>query len=168
MAGKTTNRVQNPTKIKDQIIAWISDGKTLREYCRQKGKPCYRTVYTMLEKDEDFSARFARARDLGHDVLADECLQIADSICIGEETTDNLNGRSVIRKDQILHRKLQIETRLKLLAKWNPKKYGDKLTTEHTGEDGGPIKYADETKRESRFMDLLAVIQQRKQLDQPE
>jgi hypothetical protein len=39
----------------------------------------------------------------------------------------------------IEHRKLRIETRLKLLAKWNPKKYGDKLA--HTGASGdGPIE----------------------------
>jgi hypothetical protein len=32
------------------------------------------------------------------------------------------------------HRKLRIDTRLKLLAKWNPKKYGDKQAIEHSGE----------------------------------
>ena len=37
-------------------------------------------------------------------------------------------------------RRLQIETRLKLLAKWNPKKYGAKQQTELTGPDGGAIK----------------------------
>ena len=41
----------------------------------------------------------------------------------------------------IEHRKLRIDTRLKLLAKWNPKKYGDKLA--HTGPEGdGPIQAA--------------------------
>jgi len=34
----------------------------------------------------------------------------------------------------IEHRKLRIDTRLKLLAKWNPKKYGDKQAIEHSGE----------------------------------
>jgi hypothetical protein len=32
-----------------------------------------------------------------------------------------------VREDMLGHRKLQIETRLKLLAKWSPKRYGDKL-----------------------------------------
>ena len=34
------------------------------------------------------------------------------------------------------HRKLQIETRLKLLAKWDPKRYGDKVDLNHGGEVG--------------------------------
>jgi hypothetical protein len=38
--------------------------------------------------------------------------------------------------DMIEHRKLRIETRLKLLAKWNPKKWGDKTQVDMnvTGE----------------------------------
>ncbi|MNU09652.1 hypothetical protein D3C72_2563420 [compost metagenome] len=39
------------------------------------------------------------------------------------------------------HRRLQVETRLKLLAKWHPKKYGEKVTAEHTGPNGAPIQY---------------------------
>jgi hypothetical protein len=34
----------------------------------------------------------------------------------------------------IAHRKLKIETRLKLLSKWNPKKYGDKMDVTTDGE----------------------------------
>ena len=34
------------------------------------------------------------------------------------------------------HRKLQIETRLKLLAKWSPKKYGEKIQQELSNPDG--------------------------------
>jgi hypothetical protein len=36
------------------------------------------------------------------------------------------------------HRKLRIETRLKLLAKWNPKKYGDKVQV--GGDAENPLK----------------------------
>jgi hypothetical protein len=36
------------------------------------------------------------------------------------------------------HRKLQIETRLKLLAKWNPKKYGDRVQL--AGDADSPLK----------------------------
>ena len=42
-------------------------------------------------------------------------------------------------EDMLGHRNLQIETRLKLLAKWNPKKYGERVA--HEGVEGGaPIK----------------------------
>jgi hypothetical protein len=35
---------------------------------------------------------------------------------------------------------LRIETRLKLLAKWDPKRYGERLHSEVTGVDGGPLQ----------------------------
>ena len=38
------------------------------------------------------------------------------------------------------HRKLQIETRLKLLAKWNPKKYGDRVTMAGDAENPLAVK----------------------------
>ena len=37
------------------------------------------------------------------------------------------------------HRKLQVETRLKLLAKWDPKRYGEKLAL-GGADDLPPIK----------------------------
>jgi hypothetical protein len=42
----------------------------------------------------------------------------------------------------VAHAKLRAEHRLKLLAKWNPKKYGDKIQAEHTGANGGAIQVA--------------------------
>lgn len=54
---------------------------------------------------------------------------------VGEIVTEKPDGSvEVKRADMIEHRKLRIETRLKLLAKWNPKKYGDKLDLNHGGE----------------------------------
>ena len=45
---------------------------------------------------------------------------------------------TVTEEDMLGHRKLQIETRLKLLAVWDPKRYGNKM---QIGGDGGdPIK----------------------------
>ena len=49
----------------------------------------------------------------------------------GESAGWELNG------DHVQRSRLRIDTRLKLLAKWNPRKYGDKLA--HTGPEGGDI-----------------------------
>jgi hypothetical protein len=40
------------------------------------------------------------------------------------------------------HRRLQVETRLKLLAKWDPKRHGERIATEISGPDGGEIRTA--------------------------
>jgi hypothetical protein len=120
----------------DAIIEWIAEGKPLREFCRQEDTPGWRTVYDWLERDSDFSARFARARDMGADAIAEEALSIADTPLEGERTETDADGDTkVVREDMLGHRRLQVDTRLKLLAKWHPKKYGDK--TEHT--INGPV-----------------------------
>lgn len=106
-------------EIADQVVDWISQGKTLREFCRQPGNPSFVTVYEWLAKDEEFAVRFAHARETGHEVLAQECAAIADENCIDQVDV----GRN----------RLRIETRLKLLAKWNPKKWGEKQSVEHGG-----------------------------------
>lgn len=122
-----------PEKAAEEILAWIASGQTLREFCRQKGKPAWRTVYDWLEKDQEFRARFARARDMGHDAIAEEALAIADTPVEGETITEDEDGTKTVTGDMLGHRKLQVDTRLKLLAKWNPKKYGDKVDVAHTG-----------------------------------
>ena len=134
-AGRPKESV--PQEKADEVIQWIANGKPLREFCRIEGNPCFRTVYDWLEKDEQFSARFARARELGEDVIAQECLEIADN---GENDwmeRTNKKGESIgwmVNGEAVLRSRLRDDTRLKLLSKWNPKKYGERI--EHTGEVG--------------------------------
>ena len=129
----------DPAQFLPEIHAWIESGKTLRAYCRQDGKPSYGTVYDWLEADAKDagieSSRFARARELGEEQIMQECLAIADETQTGEIVTVKADGTKEVKTaDMIEHRKLRIETRLKLLAKWNPKKYGDKLDLNVSGE----------------------------------
>lgn len=108
-----------PRDIADEIVEWIGQGKTLRDYCRQDGKPKPATVYDWLVKDEEFGKRFARARETGYEALAQECQAIADENCADQVDV----GRN----------RLRVETRLKLLAKWWPQKYGDRQAVDHGG-----------------------------------
>ena len=117
--------------IVNEIINWIAHGNTLRSYCRQKNKPNWRTISNWLEKDDgDFIARFAHARDMGADAIAEECLEIIDSpppLC-GSEGNTRLDPAAVQMQ------KNRVEARLKLLAKWNPKKYGERVGVEAKGD----------------------------------
>ena len=121
-----------PVDIAAEVLHWLGEGKTLRAYCRQEGKPSYRAIYRWLDKDEEFSSRFAQARDLGEDVIAQECLAIAD-----DESKDVYGELELPNNVAVNRAKLRIETRLKLLAKWNPKKYGDKIM--HQGDESQPL-----------------------------
>lgn len=112
----------------DAIIEWISAGKTLREWCRQNDYH-FSSIYDWMDKDESFARRFARAREVGHDVIAEECLAIIDEDpeFVATENGSHRDGA------HISWLKNRAEMRLKLLAKWNPKKYGDKVDLNHGG-----------------------------------
>jgi hypothetical protein len=130
-----------PQKTADEIVEWISEGKTLREFCRQEGKPSFSAVYAWQKKDAQFAERIACARESGEEVIHQECLGIADTTQMGVIVTDKDGVIETKTADMIEHRKLRIDTRLKLLAKWNPRKYGDKLDMNIAGKDGGPLVF---------------------------
>ena len=124
----------NKEQIKDEIVTWIAQGKTLREFCRQDGMPSFVAVYDWLRDDKNFDLRFMRARDAGHDVIAEECAALADMepLAVFDEA-----GNKRYDPGSIAWRKMQIETRVKLLAKWNPRKYGDKTIL--AGDADAPV-----------------------------
>jgi hypothetical protein len=117
-----------PEDMVEEIVAWVANGSTLRAFCRQEGKPAWRTVYAWLEKDEDFHARFAHAREMGQDAIAEDTLQIIDEFPM---STGGDNPR--LDSTHVQYNKNRVEQRMKLLAKWNPKRYGDKVGVEHGG-----------------------------------
>jgi hypothetical protein len=105
------------------MVDWVSQGITIAECCRRLsvGRT---TVYAWIAASERFRDAMEAARAAGYDAIADECFNIAD-----DATKDTLeNGKP--DKEWMARSKLRIETRLKLLAKWHPKKYGEKLEIE--------------------------------------
>ncbi len=116
-----------------EICERLATGEPLAVICRDDHMPQRRVVYDWLEEDKEVNARFACARAVGFDAIAEECLEIANTPQEGEEVTTKPDGsQEVKRGDMLGHRKLQIETRLKLLAKWDPKRYGDRQAIEHS------------------------------------
>lgn len=114
-------------KIADEICERIANGEPLRQICRDEKMPAWRTVYDWQAAHADFAARIAHARELGEDAIAQECMMIADTPMIGTKSVSKATGMEITEADMIEHRRLQIDTRLKLLAKWNPRKWGDKM-----------------------------------------
>lgn len=104
--------------------------------------PGYQTVADWKNSNPEFSVDIARAREAGYDAIAQDCLKIAD-----ETGRDTIIGENGDRPDSewIARSRLRVETRLKLLAKWCPKRYGEKVEHEVTGghkvvvEIGGDI-----------------------------
>lgn len=124
-------------KLADGILERLSNGEPLAAICRSEGMPKVRTVSDWKAAHPEFAANFARAREEGADALAAECLEIADET--SNDTITLRKGEAEIEipnKEWILRSKLRVETRLKLLAKWFPKRYGDKIEMEHGVTEG--------------------------------
>lgn len=121
-------------KVAAAICERLSKGEPLAHICRDPGMPAVRTVSDWKAEHESFAANFARARDDGFDAIAAECLAIANTPVEGRRTVVKPDGTETTTEDMLGHRKLQIETRLKLLAKWDPRRYGEKIELEHLGQ----------------------------------
>jgi hypothetical protein len=135
------------------ICEQLSEGVPLRQICRDnEGFPAWRTVYDWMGRDEELSASIARARDIGYDALAEECLLIADTPQFGQKQVMSDEGATTTIEDMLGHRKLQIETRLKLLAKFHPTKYGDRVAIE--GVEGGAAIKTEDTNA-NKFLEII-------------
>lgn len=124
--------------IGEHICQRLSEGVPLMQICRDRGI-AWRTVFHWVEDRPDFAEAYQRARDLGMDAIAEECLQIADdgrNDFVKRELGEGVEVE-VFNGEHVQRSKLRIETRLKLLAKWNPKKWGDRIT--HAGDPAAPV-----------------------------
>lgn len=138
MAKKPVGRPSKFTQaLADSICARLAKGEPLASICRDESMPAVRTVSDWKSSRPEFSASFARARDEGFDAIAAECLDIADDNS-GDTRTVGREGeeREVCDTEFVQRAKLRIETRLKLLAKWDPKRYGERVALDHGGAIG--------------------------------
>lgn len=141
---KATGRPSKYTpELAKEICEKLSEGIPLREICREEHMPAWRTIYDWMGRSEDLSAAIARARDIGYDKMAEECLEIADTPVMGHKQVMSDKATYTTVEDMLGHRRLQIETRLKLLAKFHPTKYGEKA---NKVEEDDPAKTNAEAK----------------------
>lgn len=121
----------------DAICLRLTEGESLRGICRDEEMPAASTVFKWLADRKEFSEQYARAREAQADHMAEEILQIADD---GSNDTYQTENGEAVNHDVIARSRLRVDARKWLAAKMAPKKYGDKVTTELTGKDGGAIK----------------------------
>lgn len=112
------------------IIKGLTEGRSLASICSDPGMPSFASVWNWVSSNEEFYREIARAREIGTHYLADECIKIAD------DKSEEPNSRRVM-----------IDTRLKLIGKWNQRHYGDAVQMRHANADGtGPVQVEQTTR----------------------
>jgi len=97
-------------KIVDDICGLLAEGNSLVSICERSEMPGYSTVMVWVNKYPEFREKYARAREVQSDYMADSVVVIAD-----KSTPDT------VQVDR-----LRIDSRKWYASKLNPKKYGDK------------------------------------------
>ena len=121
---------KNP-KLTDEVLLRIAHGETLAALGRELG--FHPTAWGQwLAADEALAVAYQRARDTGADALAEQALALID------EEPARIEGK--IDPGHVQWRRAQVDTRLKLLACWNPKKYGSKQTVDVGNKEGETLK----------------------------
>ena len=128
----------------DTVLQRISMGEMLAPILSEPGMPHYTTWYDWCRSDPELGLAYTRARAAGYDRIAISARETARGR--GESTQDT-------QRDKLI-----IETDLKLLAKWDPARYGDKLAL--SGDADNPIVVED--KGSELAGELLSLLRNRK------
>lgn len=120
--AKEAKPAGRPSSYSDELAATICerlmDGESLRRICLDETMPNRSTVIRWMEASPDFATKCARARELQADLMDDMILDEAEAC-----TPENAQAARV-----------RIAAYQWRAAKLAPKKYGDKLDLNHSGE----------------------------------
>jgi len=116
-------------KIFDKICDRIAEGESLRSILKTKGMPSSRSLYKWLadENNKELVKRYALAREIQAENLAQEIIDIADNATNDwMKSNDPDNEGYIINGEAINRSRLRIDSRKWVASKLLPSKYGDK------------------------------------------
>lgn len=129
------------------ICERIGNGESVRKVCTADDMPSPRSVYRWLAEHEEFRQQYEKSTQERAEHLAEEAIEIAD-----DGRNDWMERKSEAEKgagwaagwvangEHVQRSRLRVDTRKWFVSKLAPKKYGEKITQEQTGPDGGPIQ----------------------------
>ena len=109
-------------EIADAVFTHMVEGKSVRSFCANKANPSLTTLYRWLRENPEFRQQYESGLEMRADTHAEQLIEISE-----DDTGD-------VQRDR-----LKVDTRKWLMSRMKPKKYGDKITQEHTGKDGAPL-----------------------------
>ena len=113
----------------DAICALLVEGQSLRKAAAANGV-APSTVLEWEDKNSVFAEQYARAREHGYKLLADEIIEISDDA--DGDIVDTEHGPKV-DAERVARSKLRVDSRKWMLSKMLPKVYGEKIAHDHKG-----------------------------------
>lgn len=126
---KKGDRNYSESEIKDiltKICERISEGESLRAILRDKYAINRQTFFNWINKYPEFIDQYARACEIRADIIFDEIVEISDH---SDEDHTPFTGSNVIQRDR-----LRVDARKWVIARMNPKKYGEKSEVDLTSK----------------------------------
>lgn len=123
------NYVQYSEAVALEICKHRSGGKSLRSICRMPGMPCRYSVILWRRDNEEFAKMYQLASEDGADAHVEDIEDIAAKVLTGEYDFQSA--------------RVAIDAKKWVACKLKNRAYGDKITNEHTGANGGAIKFQD-------------------------
>lgn len=132
--AKTRGRPSDYTReLAEKICERVATSTdSLEKICSDDDMPNRATVYRWLFKHAEFSDMYARAKEGQMELMAEECLQIADDGRNDIKIIEGRNGEDieVTNHDVINRSRLRVDTRKWLMSKLAPRRYGEKAQLE--------------------------------------
>lgn len=106
-------------EVVDLICSRLAVGESLNRICKDADMPAMSTVFGWLSKHPEFLEKYTRAREAQAESHADQLVEIADNPDIDAN-----------------HKRIMVDARKWVASKLKPKRYGDKLDLDHSGNVG--------------------------------
>jgi len=136
-APKAVKKLGRPTIYNEALIDKIcqivaTSEKGLHTIADEEWCPCYNTLFRWLNEYPSFSHKYAQAKESQSDFMGLQLLKIADD-SIGDETFSP-NGNRIENREFTSRSKLRVETRMWLMERLAPRKYGKMIEKEQDKE----------------------------------
>ena len=107
----------------DEVCERLAGGESMSAICKDEHIPSITTLFKWMRENESFATEYARAREAQAEGYVDKILEITET------------------EPDVQRARLKVDVIKWHASKMKPKKYGDKITQEHTGADGGAVVF---------------------------
>jgi hypothetical protein len=109
-------------EVADEICRRRHGGETMVSICEDETMPALCSIWEWERKHPEFKQRLDEAKRESSHYIADDCMRIADDLTIDP-----------------LHKRIMVDTRLRLIKCWNRQAYGDNVQV--SGDQNNPVRF---------------------------